>query len=194
MDLHTFHPVMSRREKGSDQSLLTGDYPRPTGAVRQCKTGITDLTNRTLPQRQKPEPIAPEARSDLLGLPAYFASTPPYSDYLTTAPSKTEGGKGPAIYVNSDIPTINPGASKIFYEVAHVHPSENSLHVYTSPRDARLIVERGWGRRFPIEWLAPPTWIMVYSPRDEEEVKVVKRIVRAACCFAVGKHLGGDEV
>src|SRR4051812_12119347 len=105
---------------------------------------------------------------------SFFASTTPYSTYLTTRPSKTEGGTGPAIYVNSDVPTINSNAHKIFYEVAHVHPADHSLHVYLSPRDARLVIEKGWGQRFPILWLAPSSWVMVYAPRDEKEVKIVR--------------------
>jgi hypothetical protein len=115
-----------------------------------------------------------------------FANTQPYSTYIETRPSKTEGGTGPAIYVKPDVKTINPVAHKIFYEVAHVHPKDNSLHVYVSPRDARTVIEKGWGQRFPVTWLAPPSWIMVYAPRDAKEVEVVKEIVRAAVCFAVG--------
>jgi len=116
-----------------------------------------------------------------------FASTPAYSSYLNEGPGKTEGGTGSAIYVKRDVKSINPVAHKIFYEVAHVHPSENSLHVYVSPQDAKLVMKRGWGQRFPVSWLAPPSWIMVYAPRTEEEVEVVREIVRAAVCFAVGK-------
>jgi hypothetical protein len=136
-----------------------------------------------------PEKISPEAASSLQNLMQEFASTAPYSSYIETRPSKTEGGTGPAIYVNPDVKTINPAAHKIFYELAHVHPSENSLHVYVSPRDAKLVMKRGWGQRFPVTWLAPPSWMMVYAPRTEEEVEVVREIVRAAVCFAVGENL-----
>lgn len=86
-----------------------------------------------------------------------FASTTPYSMYIETRPSKTEGGTGPAVYVKPDVETINPFAHKIFFEVAHVHPADNSLHVYVSPLDAKLVIERGWGQRFPVIWLAPPS-------------------------------------
>lgn len=118
-----------------------------------------------------------------------FANTPAYSSHIETRPSKTEGGTGPAIYVKSDVKNINPVAHKIFYEIAHVHPSDNSLHVYVSPQDAKLVMKRGWAQRFPVTWLAPPSWIMVYAPRTEDEVEVVKEIVRAAVCFATGENL-----
>jgi hypothetical protein len=150
------------------------------------------LTRWTLPQRQVPEKITPAASTILHDLMQDFASTPAYLSYIETRPSKTEGGTGPAIYVKSDVKTINPVAHKIFYEIAHVHPSENSLHAYVSPQDAKLVMKRGWGQRFPVTWLAPPSWIMVYAPRTEEEVEVVREIVRAAVCFAVGKNLDAN--
>ncbi|KAF2706174.1 hypothetical protein K504DRAFT_536427 [Pleomassaria siparia CBS 279.74] len=147
------------------------------------------LTRWTLPQRQHSEPITPDAFTTLSTLMQDFANTRPYSSCITTAPSKTEGGTGHAIYVNSDVDTINPVAHKIFYELAHVHPSDNSLHVYVSSRDAKTVIEKGWGQMFPVTWLAPESWIMVYAPRDGNEVKVVREIVRAAICFAVGQEL-----
>lgn len=91
--------------------------------------------------------------------------------------------------MNKDVGTINPNAHKIFYEVAHVHPSENSLHAYLSPRDARVVIEKGWALRFPVDWIAPASWVMVFAPRNGSEVEVVEEIVKAAVQFAVGKRL-----
>ncbi|KAH8730800.1 hypothetical protein GQ44DRAFT_420096 [Phaeosphaeriaceae sp. PMI808] len=145
------------------------------------------LTRWTLPQRQFPEPITPAASVALKNMMQEFAST--YAASIETRPSKTEGGTGAAIYVKPDVKTINPVASKIFYEIAHVHPAENSLHVYVSPKDARMVIEKGWGQRFPVTWLAPPSWVMVYAPRNEEEVEVVREIVRAGVCFAIGQNV-----
>ncbi|KAF3008592.1 hypothetical protein E8E13_007628 [Curvularia kusanoi] len=158
------------------------------------RTGSPPKTIRwTLPQRQYPEPITKSALDELTNLMQAFASTAPYSEYIETRASKTEGGTGPAIYVKPDVKTINPVAHKIFYEVAHVHPKENSLHVYVSPKDARTVVSRGWGKRFPVTWLAPPSWIMVYAPRNERELEVVKEIVRAAICHAVGMEVSSPK-
>ncbi|KAF2465620.1 uncharacterized protein BDR25DRAFT_295261 [Lindgomyces ingoldianus] len=145
------------------------------------------LTRWTLPQRQFRDPITPTAAEALLNMMPSTATSFPQT--IRSGPSKTEGGTGPAIYVQPSCPTINPVAHKIFYEVAHVHPAENSLHVYVSPRDARTVVQAGWGQRFPVTWLAPPSWIMVYAPRNEEEVEVVEKIVKAAAMFAVGGNL-----
>lgn len=162
-----------------------------SGKVPERSGSPPNIIRWTLPQRQFPGPITKAALDELTNLMQTFASTAPYSEYIETRPSKTEGGTGPAIYVKPDVKTINPVAHKIFYEVAHVHPKENSLHVYVSPKDARTVVSRGWGQLFPVTWLAPPSWIMVYAPRDERELEVVKEIVRAAVCHAVGIELSG---
>ncbi|KAI4606446.1 hypothetical protein J4E80_010198 [Alternaria sp. BMP 0032] len=169
------------------QNLLDASPIPDTGASYINPQKVPDrvgsrpgLTRWTLPQRQFPEKITPGASTTLHDLMREFADTKAYSEYIETRPSKTEGGTGPAIYVKPDVKNINPVAHKIFYEVAHVHPAENSLHVYVSPQDARLVMKRGWGQRFPVTWLAPPSWIMVYAPRNEEEVETVREIVRAA--------------
>ena len=163
-------------------------YIKP-GKVPERSGATPHITRWTLPQRQSLEPITKAALAELNNLMQTFASTAPFSEYIETRPSKTEGGTGPAIYVKPDVKTINPVAHKIFYEVAHVHPADHSLHVYVSPRDAKTVVGRGWGQRFPVTWLAPPSWIMVYAPRDERELEVVKEIVRAAVCHAVGMEV-----
>ncbi|PSN73514.1 hypothetical protein BS50DRAFT_569038 [Corynespora cassiicola Philippines] len=147
------------------------------------------LTRWTLPQRQHPTPISTKTTSYLDNLMQDFATSSTFSPYITSGPSKTEGGTGHAVYIRPEVDTINPNAHKIFYEVAHVHPTDHSLHVYASTKDARLVIEKGWGARFPVEWLAPSSWIMVYAPRDDGEAKVVNDIVRAAVCFAAGKDI-----
>ncbi|KAJ4344339.1 hypothetical protein N0V95_006130 [Ascochyta clinopodiicola] len=183
--------LLYKRQNLLDPSPIpdTGiSYIKP-GKVPERSGLPPSITRWTLPQRQQPQPITEGALSELKTLMHTFASTSPYSEYIETRPSKTEGGTGPAIYVKPDVKTINPVAHKIFYEVAHVHPSENSLHVYVSPKDAKTVVSRGWGQRFPVTWLAPPSWIMVYAPRNEMELEVVKEIVRAAICHAVGTEV-----
>lgn len=57
--------------------------------------------------------------------------------------------------------------------------------MYLAPKDARAVIKAGWGMRFPVTWIAPASWTMVFAPRDEGELKVVKEIVRAGVEFAV---------
>lgn len=173
------------RDDLRDPSPLSDEGPRYLEiAIPPREGGHPNLTHWTLPQRQHPEAISPKAHERLSNLMQKFAAD--YPEILDYGPSKTEGGTGHAIYAKPELPMTNPVAKKIRCEIAHVHPSENSLHVHISPRDAREIITAGWGMRFSVQGLAPPSWIMVYAPRDESEVDIIERIVRAAVGWNTG--------
>jgi len=80
-------------------------------------------------------------------------------------------------------------------EICHAHPSDGSMHMTLHPADVRAVLEAGWGERHPIarggwfERFVPGGFVMVYAPRDQEEVETVLEIVRAAAWFVGG---GGD--
>lgn len=98
-----------------------------------------------------------------------------------------------ALYIHpsilaSDVP-LPPIARIAQGEIAHVH-SEHSLHVYLSPADARRVIEKGWGERHRLGRTQPwwfgrrqhvfgvgHTLLMLYGPRDEGELKVVRILV-----------------
>ena len=68
-------------------------------------------------------------------------------------------------------------------EVAHVHESDGSMHMIFGPSDARTVIEKGWGERHPLSGVypgLPVTYLMIYAPRDPEEVALVQQLVRAA--------------
>ncbi|KAE8315938.1 fungal-specific transcription factor domain-containing protein [Aspergillus transmontanensis] len=112
-----------------------------------------------------------------------------YPHLLRLDLSKTEGGTADAIYARSELPTCNPEAAAVGYEIAHAHPADNSLHVLLSPADARTVIEAAWGRRFAVPSMVPPGWIMVYAPRNSEEVELVSQIVRAGIQWTTGAKL-----
>ena len=81
-----------------------------------------------------------------------------------------------------------PEAFMIGREFAHLHPDpDQSLHVMVPETVAELLIAQGWGELHPVArmGLLPPTAIMVYAPRDEQEVAVVARIVAASHAFAL---------
>jgi hypothetical protein len=66
------------------------------------------------------------------------------------------------------------------------------MHVSLAPRDARLVIERGWGERFGLSGsLLPVTYIMIYAPtqgaREAREAEIVERIVKASVKFMLGE-------
>jgi len=68
-------------------------------------------------------------------------------------------------------------------EIAHVHPSDGSMHMIFSLRDAALVIERGWGESHPLAGVMmdlPQTYLLIYSPRNREELAVTERLLDAA--------------
>jgi hypothetical protein len=70
-----------------------------------------------------------------------------------------------------------------------MHGNDGSMHLNLAPKDAKLVLERGWGQRHPLSgtilYLGD---VMVYAPRNEEELEAVKRITRAAAKFMLGEE------
>ncbi len=80
----------------------------------------------------------------------------------------------------------SPGKDPILdHEIAHAHPADDSLHVWLSDPDARTVIEAGWGQRFPLTFVKSG-WMMVYAPRNLDEVEMVEEIVRAGIAWITG--------
>lgn len=76
-----------------------------------------------------------------------------------------------------------PDAFMTGKEFAHLHPaSDGSLHLVLPEAEARAVIERGWGEFHPLvaQGVMPPTNLMVFGPRDADELETVWRIVEAS--------------
>jgi Family of unknown function (DUF5519) len=82
-------------------------------------------------------------------------------------------------------------------EACHAHPSDGSLHLTLHPEDEAVVLKSGWGELHPLSrggWLTrfvPQRFMMVYAPRDEEELELVLEIVRAAVWWVGGVDFDG---
>ena len=84
-------------------------------------------------------------------------------------------------------PAGPPEAFLIGREFAHVHPDpDNSLHAMLPIATAEEAVAAGWAEPHPValRGLIPRTAVMLYAPRDEAELDVIERLVRASHAFA----------
>ncbi|CZR68967.1 uncharacterized protein PAC_18868 [Phialocephala subalpina] len=154
--------------------------------VPQRKGDRPDVCKWILPQRQLDQKPGPESRTKYEKLIHSLAVDHPTK--LSVKTSILERG-GPALYINPEVEK-HPGAFGTRNEIAHLHESDGgSMHVSISPKDAKLVIEKGWGERFGLSGtILPVTYTMVYAPRDEEEMKVVERIVRAGVKFMLGEE------
>ena len=78
-------------------------------------------------------------------------------------------------------------------EIFHLHDSEGSGHGVFSKADAVLIIQKAWGEKHPLSGMAlgiPESYLIIYAPRNEEEIKVVEMLARAAARHGLeGEHL-----
>lgn len=71
------------------------------------------------------------------------------------------------------------------------------MHLTLHPADAALVLSQAWGERHPLSsggWLTrfvPLGFVMVYAPRNQEEVEVVMEIVKAAVWWVGGINVDG---
>jgi phospholipase/carboxylesterase len=74
-------------------------------------------------------------------------------------------------------------------EFAHLHPvSDGSLHMVLPPDLVDAVIEHGWAERHPLAGRhgLPTNIVMVYGPRDDDELAVVEDLLRASHGLATG--------
>lgn len=72
-------------------------------------------------------------------------------------------------------------------EFCHLHPaSDGSLHLNLPEELIPDAVDKGWVERHPLalRGVIPGNVVMVYGPRDETELEVVKALITASHAFA----------
>lgn len=76
-------------------------------------------------------------------------------------------------------------------EFAHLHGEhDGSLHVALPFEEAAEAVEKSWAEYHPLAKIGvlPPSMVMLYGPRDDDELEIVWRLVQSSHQFARGKH------
>ncbi len=74
-------------------------------------------------------------------------------------------------------------------EFAHVHPPEDgSMHMMLPEPDVAEVLGKGWGEIHPLVPLGrmPPTLLLVFGPRDRQELDVILTLIDASYRFARG--------
>lgn len=167
------------------RSYINSDLPRRHGPRPK-------IVPRTLPQRQHPAPLDPAVSARLQALPKKYAER--YPTLLILDKSVTEGRSTDAIYAKPELPGRKSSGAEdhiLGHEIAHVHPAENSLHVWLTEADAKKVVATGWAERFPLSSLGMvhKGWTFLYAPRSMDDVDVIEGIFKAGIA-----HVTGEEV
>ncbi len=94
-----------------------------------------------------------------------------------------------ALWLREEVPAGPREAFMIGREFAHVHPMpDGSLHAVLPPEVAREAIEKGWAEQHPVARMGyiPQNVVMIYAPRDAEEVEVVASLVTESYRYAGG--------
>ncbi|GKT46879.1 uncharacterized protein ColSpa_07060 [Colletotrichum spaethianum] len=81
-------------------------------------------------------------------------------------------------------------------EISH-HHHDLSIHMYLSPADAKLAITKGWAERHRLSlprgsllagrFHLADSYLMIYGPRDEEEMEVLAVFLKNAIRFMTGR-------
>jgi hypothetical protein len=71
-------------------------------------------------------------------------------------------------------------------EVFHRHPADYSHHIMLHPSDAKLSIIQGWGELFGLAGKVGQKLgcTLIFVPTNEEELKLLEKIMKAAVDFA----------
>lgn len=149
----------------------------------------------TLPQRQGPKPrTTPSNPHEQLEQNASADLQEKLWNWMRALPRTTTrpSGIGPAgtraVWSDSDAPE----GRRVFMigrEFAHLHPRyDGSLHMVLAPDEADAVIASGWAERHPLAGrFAPSSAVMVFGPRDEAELQIVKLIIDRSYAWAIGE-------
>lgn len=89
-----------------------------------------------------------------------------------------------------------PNAFMIDREFCHLHPPrDGSLHLNLPLDVMQLAIEKGWAEQHPLaaRGIVPENVVMVYGPRDRDELEAVKTLIAEAHAFAHPAKGGASE-
>ncbi|EEY15179.1 conserved hypothetical protein [Verticillium alfalfae VaMs.102] len=171
------------------RAIFTDDYPK-NGAHKDIES---------LPRRRGP-------RASVAGLVPHRQVTQRAPETMRTRTSSYERHHD-ALFVAQNLfkeSTMDlPKAAFIAKgELGH-HHEDLSMHLYLSPADARQVIEKGWGERHRLSvptntWFRHrygigDTYLMIYGPRDEEEMEALRIILESSIRFMTGRDVNVFE-
>ncbi|KAF2276109.1 uncharacterized protein EI97DRAFT_398768 [Westerdykella ornata] len=160
------------------------------------------LTPTSLPKRHGPRPvirgIAPQRQKTDISPPHIYQAFVHELQLLAADPENLLVERTSCFEKHSSgLFSTAPITRTCGGEVCHVHPSDGSLHLTLHPADARILIEAGRGERHPLAkggWFrrfVPKEFVLVYAPRDAEEVRVVREVVAASVWWVSGLDVLG---
>jgi Family of unknown function (DUF5519) len=170
----------AQRERGkADREMNESILPKRSGSRPR-----TTPTNPHTQLEQNPErgEVVEELARRVFSLPG-----------VEESPSAISVPGARALWLRENVPAGPPEAFMIGREFAHIHPMpDGSLHAALPPQVTQEAVEKGWVEQHPVARMGyiPQNVVMIYAPRDAEEIEVVAGLVVEAYRYAGGTAPG----
>ncbi|MEM9921529.1 MAG: phospholipase [Bacteroidota bacterium] len=92
-----------------------------------------------------------------------------------------------AMCMADDHKCISCNAFMVGNEFAHFHPHPDySMHLGLRENEAEWMIQKGWGEWHPLinKGFLPRNFVMLYAPRNKEELEVAKIILQHSYAYA----------
>ncbi|KAI0834512.1 hypothetical protein F5Y06DRAFT_156201 [Hypoxylon sp. FL0890] len=137
------------------------------------------------PQRQTTQGATPAIRDKQDAFMHALAAANP--SLIQVKPSNLEGPLFNGVWLADGIP-LRDEIKHMNGEFAHPH-GEGSTHMVLSLVDAAAAIEKGWAERHRMSGvgpMAPWGFVLIYAPRDDEELELWKEFMVASARYVLG--------
>ncbi|HAA10521.1 MAG TPA: phospholipase [Cytophagales bacterium] len=110
--------------------------------------------------------------------------------HIEKQPSRISVPGSIAMIMDDEHTCTKCNAFMIGTEFAHFHPHPDySMHLGLTQAEATIVIEKGWGEWHPmiLRGILPPNIIMMYAPRNQQELEVAKFILGRSYAYAKGE-------
>ncbi|MFD4637374.1 luciferase family protein [Lentzea sp. NPDC058436] len=155
---------------------------------------MTQQQAETVPARSGPAPATtprtPHVQLDQFApaeIQAELWSRMAALEGVTTGPSGISFPSSRALHLDEDAATGPEDAFLVGTEFAHLHgDGSGSLHLALPLDVAHEVIAAGWAEQHPVValGLAHPTLVMLFGPRDADELGLVWGLVRTSHAYA----------
>ncbi|KAL1987305.1 hypothetical protein VTN96DRAFT_4333 [Rasamsonia emersonii] len=169
--------------------LSEADVPRREG--RRPVVG-----RHVVPQRQMDQIPGAEIKEKLT---AAFTSLYQQNQHLVKLSTSLHESNTEALFLADGVRGNEPVATDMLREISHIHGTgDYSVHVTLPPQDCKKVIQAGWAQRHAFSGNTifkrlgvkrlrlPAEYVLIYAPRNEEELKTVMKFVRASVAYLAG--------
>ncbi|WP_459384590.1 luciferase domain-containing protein [Arthrobacter humicola] len=167
---------------GADEGTTGGRWSALPDGTLPRRAGQRPTVSWTIPQEQRTDNAPVDLQEKLFARISSLAGVSTSQSVISVP-----GARGLMIKPAPDAPKdafLVPSAG----EFAHQHPShDGSLHLALPPKLAADAIAKGWAVAHPLAGIRlAQGMVMVYGPRDENELHVVAAMVETSHAYATG--------